>query len=75
MSRPMRAAAMSMFLRQRLTMFVGTTRAEGLESLTELIEAGKVTPSLERSYPLAEAPEAMRHLVAGEVRGKVAITI
>ena len=75
MSRPMRAAAMSMFLRQRLVMFVGTTRAEGLESLTELIEAGKVTPSLERSYPLAEAPEAMRRLVAGEVRGKVAITI
>ena len=40
-----------------------------------LIEAGAVTPSLERSYPLDQAPEAIRRLVTGEVRGKVAITV
>ncbi len=75
MNRGLRASAMSPFLRQRLTMFVAVTRHADLEYLTELIEAGKVTPSLERAYPLAEAPEAMRHLVAGKVRGKVAITV
>jgi NADPH:quinone reductase-like Zn-dependent oxidoreductase len=46
-----------------------------IERVGELIEAGKVTPSLDRSYPLEQAPEAMRHLVDGKVRGKVAITI
>ena len=40
-----------------------------------LIEAGKVAPALDRTYPLAEAAEAMRRLEDGEVRGKVAITV
>jgi NADPH:quinone reductase-like Zn-dependent oxidoreductase len=75
MNRPVRASAVSPFLRQRLTMFVAATRHVDLETLTELIEAGKVTPILERAYRLAEAPDAMRHLVAGRVRGKVAITV
>ena len=46
-----------------------------LERLTELIEAGQVTPSIDRTYPLDQVPDAMRHLEAGQVRGKVAITI
>jgi len=75
MNRQLRAVAMSVFLRQRLTMFVATVRAIDLERLTELIESGQVTPSIDRSYPLGQAPEAMRHLVAGQVRGKVAITV
>ncbi len=75
MNRQLRAAAMSLFLRQRLTMFVATARQENLEQLAALIEEGKVTPSVERTYPLDQAPEAMRHLVSGQVRGKVAITV
>ena len=75
MNRPLRASAMSMFLRQRLKMFVASTRHTDLEHLTELIEAGKVTPSIDRTYPLDQAPEAMRQLAAGKVRGKVAITV
>ena len=34
-----------------------------------------MTPSIDRTYPLDEAPDAMRHLEAGDVRGKVAITV
>jgi hypothetical protein len=34
-----------------------------------------VTPSVDRTYPLEQAPEAMRHLEAGQSRGKVAITL
>ena len=43
--------------------------------LTTFIEAGMVKPSIDRTYPLDRVPEAMRHLEAGAVRGKVVITI
>jgi NADPH:quinone reductase-like Zn-dependent oxidoreductase len=75
MNRPLRAIALSMFVRQRLTNFVAKQRATDLERLTGLIEAGSVTPSIERTYSLAEVPEAMRRLEDGMVRGKLAITI
>ncbi|MET0520740.1 MAG: NAD(P)-dependent alcohol dehydrogenase [Jiangellaceae bacterium] len=75
MGRQLRGALMSPFLRQRLALLVAKERASDIERLTELIEAGKVTPSLDRSYPLDEVPRAMRLLETGQVRGKVAITI
>lgn len=75
MNRQLRALALSLFVRQRLTMFVAKERASDLERLTPLIEAGQVTPSLDRAYSLDRAPEAMRHLEAGRVRGKVAVTL
>jgi NADPH:quinone reductase-like Zn-dependent oxidoreductase len=73
--RQLRALALSPFLSRRLTMFISKERASDLERLTYLIEAGKVTPSIDRSYSLDRAPEAMRHLEAGKARGKVAISI
>ncbi len=73
--RQLRATALSPFVRQRLTMFVSKERSRDLERLTDLIEAGAMTPSIDRSYSLDRVPEAMRHLEAGKVRGKVAITI
>ena len=75
MNRPLRAVALSPLVRQRLTMFIAKERSSDLERLTDLIEAGTVTPSIDRTYPLEQAPEAMRHLAAGKARGKVAITI
>ena len=75
MNRQLRALALSPFVRQRLTMFIAKQRSRDLERLTELIDAGKVTPSIDRTYPLDQVPEAMRHLEAGKARGKVAITI
>ena len=47
---------------------------EDLQFLTELIEAGKVTPIIDRTYPLSEVPEAVRYLEEGNARGKVVIT-
>lgn len=73
--RSVRAALLSPFVRQTLTMFVSKERHEELLELAELIEAGQVTPPVDRSYPLAEAADAMRHLEGGGVRGKVAITV
>jgi NADPH:quinone reductase-like Zn-dependent oxidoreductase len=75
MGRPLRALALSPFVPQRLTNFIAKQRASDLERLTELIEAGMVTPHIDRRYRLDQVPEAMRHLAAGKARGKVAITV
>jgi NADPH:quinone reductase-like Zn-dependent oxidoreductase len=75
MDRQLRALALSMVVRQRLTGFLCRENPTDLQQLTQLIEAGKVTPSVDRTYPLDRVPEAMRHLDTGNARGKVAITI
>ncbi|TDW54555.1 NAD(P)-dependent alcohol dehydrogenase [Kribbella pratensis] len=74
MNRQFRALALSLFVRQRLTFFVGKVRGSELVRLTALIEAGKITPSLDRTYRLDQVPDAMHHLTTGKVRGKLAIT-
>jgi NADPH:quinone reductase-like Zn-dependent oxidoreductase len=75
MDRQLRALALSVFVRQRLTGMLCQERAADLERLTELIESGRLTPRVDRSYPLDRLPEAMRHLVAGRAGGKVAIAV
>jgi NADPH:quinone reductase-like Zn-dependent oxidoreductase len=75
MNRQLRAMLVSRFVGQRLAWFIAKQRASDLERLTAFIEAGQVTPSIDRTYPLSRVPEAMRYLEAGQVRGKVAITI
>jgi len=75
MSRGLRGVALSPFVKHRLKMFVAGQKTSDLEQLTGFIEAGQVTPSIDRTYPLEQAPDAMRRLEAGEVRGKIAITV
>ena len=75
MGRGLRGVLMSPFVRHRLVMVMPTERGSDIERLAELITAGKIIPSVDRSYPLDQAPEAMRRLEAGDVRGKIAITI
>jgi NADPH:quinone reductase-like Zn-dependent oxidoreductase len=75
MNRQLRALGVSPFVGQRLTMFITKQRTSDLERLTELIETDRVVPSVERTYPLQEAAQAMRHLEAGAVRGKVVISV
>lgn len=73
--RSLRAPLVSLFVRQRLAMLASKERATDLERLAEYIQAGRVKPSIDRTYSLDKVPEAMRRLEAGDVRGKVAITI
>ncbi|MEV8508354.1 NAD(P)-dependent alcohol dehydrogenase [Actinoplanes sp. NPDC051475] len=75
LNRQFRALAVTPFIGQRLTMVMPSERATHLERVTEFVVAGTVTPSVDREYPLDQARDAMRHLAAGHVRGKVAITI
>ena len=72
--RSLRAPLLSLFVTQRLAMLANKERGSDLERLTPMLEAGTVRPSIDRTYPLAQVRAAMRHLVAGQVRGKVAIT-
>ena len=69
------AALWSPFIRQRLRAFISRERGEDIEALVALIAEGKVTPSVDRTLPLAETADALRHLEAGQVRGKLVITI
>jgi NADPH:quinone reductase-like Zn-dependent oxidoreductase len=74
-NRQLRALALSPFVRQRLTTFVCKERSSDLERLADLIEAGTITPTIDRTYSLDQVPEALRYLDAGKARGKVAITL
>ena len=73
--RSLRAPLRSLFLKQRLMMLASKERASDLERVSGFIVAGQVTPSVDRTYPLEQAGAAMDRLVAGEVRGKVAIVV
>ena len=71
----LRAPVLLLFSRQRLRPVVAKERPEGLEYLTRLIEEGKVTPVIDRTFPLREAPEAVRYLAQGHPAGKVVVTV
>lgn len=73
--RQVRAILLSVLVRQKLGTFVASENAEDLNALRELIEAGKVTPTIDRTYPLADAAAAIRHVQDGHARGKVIISV
>ncbi|GGS10097.1 NADPH:quinone reductase [Streptomyces humidus] len=75
MGRQLRGVLLSVFLRQRLALLVAEERAADYDRLTGLIEAGRLVPSIDRVYPLEDAPLAVRELAAGSVRGKIAIIV
>jgi len=56
-------------------MFMAKITREDLHVLKELVESGKVTPVVDRVYPLSETAAAMRYLELGHSRGKVVITV
>jgi NADPH:quinone reductase-like Zn-dependent oxidoreductase len=73
--RQLRAMMLSPFVVQKLGTFVSSENHEDMIALKELIEAGKVTPVIDRTYPLSEVPEAIRYLQGGHARGKIVITV
>jgi NADPH:quinone reductase-like Zn-dependent oxidoreductase len=70
-----KAFVSSLFLRQQGRPFIAIPKNEGLVVLKELIEAGKIKPVIDRTYPLSEICEAFRYLDQGHSRGKVVITV
>ena len=73
--RQVRALLLSPFVGQKLGTFVSRENHEDMIVLKELIEAGKVTPVIDRTYPLSEVPEAIRYMREGRARGKLVITV
>ena len=63
----------SRFRSQSVTFFVAKITTEDLAFLSELLEAGKLTPVIDRTYPLSETPEALAYLGEGHARGKIVI--
>ena len=75
MGRQLAAAALSPFVRQRLVLLPPKESHESLERLAALVDAGSVTPAIDSTFPVGEVASAMRHLISGQVRGKVVITV
>jgi NADPH:quinone reductase-like Zn-dependent oxidoreductase len=73
--RQLRALALSPFVGHRLRAFIAVARRADLRFLAERVAAGEVTPVIDRTYSLSEAPEAIRYLEKGRARGKLVIVI
>jgi NADPH:quinone reductase-like Zn-dependent oxidoreductase len=71
----LRAPLVSLFVGQKLRGLNSIVKQEDLVALKALIEAGKVTPVIDRTYLLVEAPDAIRYLAEGHARGKIVITV
>ena len=69
------APVRALFTQQKLVGLISKERQQDLLRLKDLIEAGKLTPVIDRSYPLSEAPQAIRYLEQGHARGKVVLTL
>jgi NADPH:quinone reductase-like Zn-dependent oxidoreductase len=69
------AALAGIFVRQQVSPFVAATTSESLLELNEFIEVGKVTPVIDRTYPLDQTAQAFRYLDEGHARGKVVIVV
>ena len=65
----------SLLVRQQGRPYLSTPNHEDLSVLKDLVEAGKVTPVVDRTYPLSQVPEAMAYIGEGHARGKVVITV
>jgi NADPH:quinone reductase-like Zn-dependent oxidoreductase len=73
--RVIKALLLSVFVKQTLRTLQAKENSEDLQLLRELIEAGKVTPVIDKTYSLSEAAQAIRYLETGRARGKVVITL
>ena len=75
LGRSLRAPLVSLFVRPRLKMLISKEHHADLVPLTDLIDAGRLTPTLDATYTLDQAHEAMHQLEAGTVRGKISIVV
>jgi NADPH:quinone reductase-like Zn-dependent oxidoreductase len=75
MDRQLGAMFRSLFSKQRFVMKPPNENAADLEVLRELAEAGKFSPAIDSTWTLAQVPDAMRHMLAGKVAGKIAISL
>ena len=73
--RIIRAVLLSPFVSQKMASFTVKPNSEDLQTLKELVEAGKVTPVIDRTRSLSEVADAIRYLEQGHTQGKVVIAL
>lgn len=73
--RQLRALLLSLFVRQKLGSFISMPRGDDLRFVKQLVEAGKLAPVIDRTYPLAAAPEAIQYWRQGHTRGKIVVAV
>ena len=74
-SLPLKAFVMTPFVDQEMGMMIARSTQQDMQLLAELMAAGKLTPVIDRTYPLSESAEAIRYLETGRARGKVVVII
>jgi NADPH:quinone reductase-like Zn-dependent oxidoreductase len=75
LDRALVATVLTRFVSQDMGMLLAKLNKEDLSILRDLMQAGKVTPVIDRTYTLSQVPEAIRYLEAGHARGKVVIAV
>jgi NADPH:quinone reductase-like Zn-dependent oxidoreductase len=70
-----KADLLSRFVRQKFVRYVTTLKKEDLKLLSDLMQTGKLTPVIDRTYKLSETAEAMRYYETGRARGKVVVNV
>jgi NADPH:quinone reductase-like Zn-dependent oxidoreductase len=75
MARPIKAMLISPFVSQKFGMMFAQLNHDDLSFLGELMQSGKVTPVIDRTYKLSDLPDAIRYLEQGHARGKVVVTV
>lgn len=75
LTRTLKASLLRPLVKQKLVGLLASENSTDLTALTELIESGRVTPAIDRSYPLSEVPAAVCYVQEGRARGKVAIRV
>ena len=73
--RSIRALLLSPLVRQKLATFIASENAADLVVLRDLIDAGKLAPAIDRTYPLSEVAAAITHMQDGNARGKIVISV
>jgi NADPH:quinone reductase-like Zn-dependent oxidoreductase len=72
---PLKAMVVSPFVKQKMGFFIASMDPKDLNTLRDLMQSGAVTPVIDRTYPLAQTPEAVAYVEEGHARGKVVITV
>jgi NADPH:quinone reductase-like Zn-dependent oxidoreductase len=75
MARPLKAMLLGPFVSQQMSMMMAKISNKDLTFLADLMQSGRVTPVIDRTYNLAQTPEAIRYLEEGHARGKVILTV
>lgn len=74
-ARVVKAFAWSPFLRQKFVFFIAKPNPDDLQALCELIKARKLTPAIDKTYPLSETGDALAYVETGHARAKVVVRI